>query len=641
MKIDFNPEKMKIKSFGSYMVNKPVDVEMNNISRHAVSMSYQLEAINLENQEIQEILFTESNHHHATVSIFSTNHLSCSCEQYCSKECSFCKHIAVLDFLFRKGKHFDDENVALFSKALNKSIQRIRPSSINTYVYYDSFDCVDVRIGSGPNLIKTPSIITKENYHRKNNELNTQLVNLDEKIQLTDLISLYDYQRDNLFKMLNAKRAICSMVMGAGKTLTSVAGIKFLETDNALIVCPKSVAKQWEKEINRVLNKNVMFLNGKNVNKFINMAIDVIGVCSYQTLSRNIEILAKKNYKLVIADEIQFVRNDESKTWSAFRKIKSDYFWGLSGTVIENRLDDLYNIMDIIDPNYLGAKWKFDSKFKKIKSIHATKVLYENEVVNIQDLKKLISKRVFSYDKLDLEEPVHIKHFVEMSKESRIQHDAYIEEANKLIAKSLYTPLTFADKAKLNAFLLRARQCCNTLELIDGTPYNSQKVNEVVGTINQLAVIEKKKVVLYSEWTSMLDIVAKSLKNISFVRFDGSMSMKQRGNAVNEFVENDDCMLFMSSDAGSVGLDSLQLVSHNMIHVELPWNPAKIDQRIGRLRRINQKDKVNVHYFITKDSIESKIHSLLDLKRKVRKDSLFTEVENTEENLDPKDLLQV
>lgn len=410
-------------------------------------------------------------------------------------------------------------------------------------------------------------------------------------------------------------------------TLTSIAAIKELNLKNVLIVCPKTIMVQWEKEIKRVLNRDIFFIKGNNISQFLEL--NCIGIITYQTLNRNIGKLKEKKYDLIIADEIQFIRNNESKTWNAFNKLNSEYFFGLSGTVIENKIDDLYNIMQIVNPGLLGHRWKFNDKFRKIKSISKRKILYENTVENLPDLRELLKGNVFSYDKLNLPGISYNNHFVSLDKTSQKIHDDYMEKANRLISKSLNTPLSFMEKAMVQAFLLKARQACNSIELIDGDilPSNA-KIDKIMDLINEVCIKSNSKLVIFSEWTTMLDIIQREVINSKFgfntTRLDGSMKPDQRYEAVKKFQNDPDCKIFFSSDAGGLGLDGLQLVSNDVLHIELPWNPAKLDQRNGRLNRIMQKNKVNVHYLIAKNSIEQKIQKLLSEKRQIRQDALFS-----------------
>jgi superfamily II DNA or RNA helicase len=604
----------------------PADVEMNNITAHALTMQYDIVITNA-NFDLVEIELTEANKHKSTVQIFTNDLQVCSCEQYHEVGVGYCKHIAVINAI---SKHPNTMDERLFAKTILRSKSKLNKFKSIKYIVYDSFKGCNVALGAGPIEKKAVSCAANERRLATLNSLGsiTRVV-LPSPYIIKDGVSLYDYQHDILENMLTAKRAVCSMTMGAGKTLTSIAGLKYLGTDGAkiLIVCPKSIVKQWVNEIKRILGVNVFQITSKNISTFTDIYESGIGIATYQTMVRSVDKLATQDYSVVIADEIQYIKNEGSKTWGALKCIKSEYFWGLSGTVIENRLDDLYNIMQIIGPGLLGPKWKFDFKFKKLGSVHRKKVLYQNEIQNIAELRSLISSNIFSYDKISLPKISHHKYLVGMDPGARAAHDEFLEKANTLISKSLNMELSHFEKLLIQSYLLKARQACNSVELINKVVApRGEKIKSILAVIKQICLEQGEKLVIFSEWTEMLSIIEREMlldMSIGYVRFDGSMTAKARMRAIEQFKTDSLCMIFFSSDAGGIGIDGLQLVCNNMLHVELPWNPAKIDQRNGRLHRLMQTKDVNIHYMITSNSIEEKMSNLLDQKRKVRLDALF------------------
>jgi SNF2 family DNA or RNA helicase len=591
------------------------DIEVNKIISHIKDLSFDI-TYHAASPDIIVLVVEEGNHHKEYVEILDDKIRVCTCSFYRKEQLGTCKHLEIIKAV--QNSQLTQEE-AQFAKFLKKNIAALKSRKSQIYSIYDSKDNCVLNIGSG-------SVFHTLNYTKylgsKINTTSGSPVTLPTPYVLSPSITLYDYQKTILEKMLTVKKAICSMVMGAGKTLCSVGGLKYLNTNNVLIVCPKSVMKQWEKEIKRVLRKDSIQIQSSNIDDFL--LKEQIGIVTYQTFARNYEKLSSKGYEVIIADEIQYIRNDESKVWKAFSHLKSTYFWGLSGTVIENRLDDLYNITEIINPDYLGPKWKFDDKFKVMKSIHKQKVLYENKVQNLPELRSLTEGYVFSYDKLVLPGITYGTTYCSLSKEAKKYHDTYNEKAAILISKSLNTPLSFKEKALLQSYLLKCRQACNTPELIDGTQCSSDKIDKIVDFI--LGKIQiGQKIAVYSEWTTMLSIIERYMDKhkIKYSRFDGSLSSITRLKRIEEFQNDPDCSVFFSSDAGGIGIDGLQTICNTIIHTELPWNPAKLDQRNGRLHRIGQTKNVEVHNFVTTDSIETKIEELLINKKKVRMDTLY------------------
>lgn len=613
MKLDFDPSLIHRRGFYN-RIKAPIDVEISNITNHALTLKYHLE-ITEDSPEKIELQITEENKHKSTVQIFGSTKV-CSCEEYYKKECGCCKHIGLISYLLESGVLTKEEKI--FSKELKKSIAKFRLSKTNTYKTYCSLNDDFLLFGNGSNIIESVSTVTY-NKHPKFKEQKITPVKIHSPYVVSNFATLYDYQHEILEKMLSSKRAICSMIMGAGKTLTAIAGMKELQTQNILIVCPKSIMSQWKREIQTHLGLDAVILNPKNI-----LTNSKIGICTYQTLSRNIHLFEKKEYKLIVADEIQYIRNNESKTWSSFKRLNSEYFWGLSGTVIENRLDDLYNIMEVIAPGLCGCKWKFEARYKVIKSLNRTKVLYENQIQNKKDIHELLKNYVFSYDNLKLPNINHIEHWVKLDSLSKRNHDSYKNQADMLISKSLTSQITHAERLMIQAYLLKCRQCCDTMELITGNASQSAKIDTFLKIVDDICIKNNKKLVVYSEWTTMLDILSRELNgSIKYTRLDGSMTPNKRLQVIEYFKTDSNCKIFFSSDAGGLGIDGLQTVSNDILHIELPWNPAKLDQRNGRLHRILQKNDVNVHYLITEDTIEENIFDLLQNKRNVRKEVLY------------------
>ena len=593
-----------------------LDVEINNIRSKIYDTVYQ---INLNDYiDYIEIEFVDRAGHKNHIEIYDSVHHCCDCENYCRSGTGTCKHLEILKLINKSPMDKNERNfiaeIQRYSARLDKN-----PKSKN-YVFYNGLTREVLRIKSDEEFLDRESmnIATYRKLHRFNYTEDPN-VNFTDNYKLPN-IELYDYQTEILQKLLTVKRGLCSMVMGSGKTLLSIGGIHYLQDPNVLIVCPKSIAGQWQTEISKHLGYPSVIASTKNLSTIPD---DTITIVSYQTFMKNVDFFKKKQYKLCIADEIQYIRNDESKVWSAFRKINSEYFWGLSGTIIENRLDDLYNIFEIVRPGALGPKWLFDSKYKPVQSVHNMKILYENKIQNLKQLREEISGCVFSYD--DLELPTLHKHVirVDMTDGVRRMHDDFVQQAKMLVAKGLSRPLSFKERALIQAYYLRARQCCNTSELVDEVEVESPKISAVMKKIQELIDLGHN-VVVYSEWTSMLDIIERKLlsSKIPFHRYDGSMNIQQRQQAIANF-QSSKATVFTSSDAGSIGVDGLQTCSNHLIHVELPWNPAKLDQRNGRLHRIKQDKDVHVYNFICNNSIETKIEGLLRDKKKIRYEALY------------------
>ena len=383
----------------------------------------------------------------------------------------------------------------------------------------------------------------------------------------------------------------------------------------------QDVDAAWAAEIERALGKKSSLIDsGKSLGKIGKLPIEIV---TYQLFARCHEAFVNSAYTCVVMDEIQFIRNNESKAWKAAKQIRSDFFFGLSGTVIENRLDDLFSIMDVISPDYFGPKWKFSQKYQNLLAV-SPKTLIFGGLKNVEQLREEIKDVVFGYDNLQLPPISHTFIKVGMDKEQQRQHDSYHAEAKKLLAKNMSQGLSYAEKMILQAFLLKARQACNSISLITkmASP-PSAKLREITQLVmNQFA--KGKKVVLFSQWTEMLDIVAVELKkrNLGYVFYTGRESEAARMLSIQRFINSANVQVFLASDSGGVGIDGLQKASHVVIHTELPWNPARLDQRSGRVHRLGQTNPVEVFYTYASNSIEEGMLATLQDKRNVREMAL-------------------
>lgn len=553
----------------------------------------------------------------------------CSCDEYIKEEARACVHLGALANTLEFPEHYKKTpNYFSWTNTFRIRLSRIPRKYKQKYHFWDAYKKRQVEFGVQEPAIQTESLKThiRLQNQRKNNKVKYLPATASDE-GLLDGVTLYDYQKDIFAKMVSAQRAVCSMSMGLGKTLTTIACYAFVCKYNPdatmLVIAPKSLRYQWGKEVNRTLGKDVLQVEKPgdivNINKY-----DVV-VVTYQFLTRHIKSIAKTKWTMAVIDEIQFVRNKHTKSWKALSLVKSDFVFGLSGTVIENNLDDLYSVMEIISPGALGPLWKFNHSFQNLKIQSKTKLIYTG-VKNLDLLQELLKDYVFSYDRLNLAPIQHQLIKTGVSSTQQSYHDDAYEEAKKLIAQILNGQASFTLRVKVQALLLKARQACNTEELITKTTSNpSPKIKEFVNLVDTICNQNNEKIVVFSDWVEMLKICNREVKNkfgISTVFFTGEQNSKQREQAVKKFQTDPNTKIFFASNAGGVGLDGLQLAARHIVHTDIPWNPAIIDQRNGRLHRILQQSNVVAYYLMTTGTIEEHVYGLSQDKRDVRLQTL-------------------
>lgn len=606
------------------------DVHKAEMSQLACGRKFSFKIVQPKINEWLSVEVTDGRNNINTVEIFDALGVekTCTCDQYFEAESKYCVHIAALEGIEKLGWAPNDAAVQIFKMTLGREKIKI-PINNRLYkqgaIFWDSCQECQKIFGKIPVCSENWAAFTRWNHAKKKMvQAQQQLTNFSSFGLLKNNLNLFDYQEDIFNKLLNVKRGICAMTMGSGKTLTTIACCAQVKTTKPdakiLIIAPKSLCKQWISEIDRAIGLKSLWIDTEDRIKNVISSSGPF-VATYQYVTRHIDEFKKLKFDIIVVDEIQFVKNNDTKTWKAIKNLQSEYFFGLSGTVIENRLDDLFSIMEIIDPNCLGPKWKFNYQFQNVLIHTSSKVIYTG-VKNLDLLKEKLEKNVFFFNKLNLPHITHTRIETKMSAEQKASHEQNYQEAKLLIAKSLNQPLTFGEKAMLQAFLLKTRQSAQSIELITKQPPNQtpEKMKELEKLLKTICFSNNEKVVVFSEWVEHLKIAERTAKNIgiSGVFFTGLETATQRNNNVQTFKTDPNVKIFFSSDAGGVGLDGLQLVANNVIHLELPWNPSRLDQRTGRVHRFLQTKPVNAYYLISKDSIEEKIEALLDDKRETR-----------------------
>jgi len=480
------------------------------------------------------------------------------------------------------------------------------------------------------------------------NEYNISELLLDKKI------SLYEYQQEAVAHLLGVKRGVLALATGQGKTCCSITTYQILKNhlgkSSWLVVCPTSLKVQWKNEIKRFTGLDSFVVNGtKELEKYLALPNPQqtcpILIANYEIIARNIPTFSKFNFDVMVLDEVQKIRNNETKVWEGIANLNSEYLFALSATLLENRISDIYSIMNIIQPDFFKPKWKFDFNFTNL----VGKTLISTGNKNIGLLNKKIqpfiykaSKDVFAKIKLP---NVHFETvYTSLTQEQSDLESQCRHEAAKIMQAAMSRQLTFAEKAILQALLLKARQVSNAMQLVNKNSSSvSAKLDKIEEMVKDICITKKEKLVIFSEWTGMLNLINdRVLKPLGLdcVLYHGQIPAAKRPELVNKFVNDATKMIFMSTDAGGVGVDGLQHAAHYMIHCELPWNPAKLDQRNGRLHRMLQKHEVYITHIVSAAGIEQGIEDTLSSKRDMRERIIAREDEainfdGTDESVQP------
>lgn len=389
----------------------------------------------------------------------------------------------------------------------------------------------------------------------------------------------------------------------------------------ALIVLPSSLIFNWYNEAGKFTPhfSRLQYVgnNRKDLAKKISR-YDLI-FTSYAILSRDLAVFQKHNFRFLILDESQYIKNKNSKIFKAINQISASQKIALSGTPIENSLDDLWSQMQFINPDILGEYPFFVQHYKKpIEKQQDENALFE--------LKKIVGPFILRRTKeqvlKDLPELSEQIYYCDMEPD---QEKLYEEEKSKTRNFLLKTEGEKANTLSIINSLMLLRQLSNHPKMIDAkSEIDSGKYLAVTNYVQTL-VLSKQKTIIFSSFVSNLNFYINWCKEnkIKFCEITGETALKEREQAVNRFQEQEDVLIFfISLKAGGVGLNITK--ASYVLFLDPWWNPFAEKQGIGRAHRMGQLNKVNVIRFISKNTVEEKIIRLQESK-KLLSDSLLDE----------------
>ena len=460
-------------------------------------------------------------------------------------------------------------------------------------------------------------------------------------------VDLLPYQLDGIAFAAGARRAILADEMGLGKTIQGIGVAEFLAQfagiRKVLIVCPASVKSQWRSEILRFSGRQATLVLGGAGERAAQYQGDCFfTICNYEQVLRDIIAIERATWDLIILDEGQRIKNWEAKTTQTMKSLRSRFALVLSGTPLENRLDDLFSVVEFIDARRLGPAFRFFNRHR-VTDEKGKVIGYRDLDVLRKNLQPVLLRRTRNMVMKEL--PQRTTQVIRISPTAE---QLEIDGAQMRIVSSIVSKpyISEMDLLRLQKALLLARMNADSTFLVDKhEPGYSSKLDRIEELFDELAGEETRKVVLFSEWTTMLGLIERRIERfqLGYVRLDGSVPQKKRQQLVQQFQHDSKCRLFMTTNAGATGLN-LQ-AANTVINVDLPWNPAILEQRIARAHRMGQKNPVHVYVLVTEETIEEKLlgtlsakHDLalaaLDMESKVREVALSSGMEELKRRLE-------
>lgn len=455
---------------------------------------------------------------------------------------------------------------------------------------------------------------------------------------------LYPYQLEGVERFLTEGRLLLADDMGLGKTTQAIAACHALHAGKqirrGLLIVPAALKPQWVREWQATTAIPIASVEGNPEARalFYQRAETPFLVIGYEQLLKDLALVREFAPEVVVLDEAQRIKNYATKSAVYVKSLSPPYRLVLTGTPMENRLEELASVLDWVDDVALTPKWRLEpwhtvrdgdggdgrTGARNLDTLRARMAPCMLRRVRREVLSQLPGRT-------DTRIPVA------MTPEQQREHDDLIQPIAQLAATAARRPLRQAEFLRLMSLLTAQRIISNGLgqvrfdevwpaldrarpepALLEGL--FMPKLGELRRLVRDLVIEQGRKVVVFSQWRRMLRLAAWSLGDVlgdaghRAVFFTGAESPRRRTQNIVEFHDDPRTNVMFLSDAGGVGLN-LQRAASACINLELPWNPAVLEQRIGRIHRLGQKSPIDVYNLVTEYGIEARIASLVATKK--------------------------
>jgi hypothetical protein len=457
---------------------------------------------------------------------------------------------------------------------------------------------------------------------------------------------LYPYQVEGLSRFLSSGRLLLADDMGLGKTAQAIAACHVLwhagRVRRGLLIVPASLKPQWLREWQHFSDAPASVIDGSRTEREAAYKRNEDGflIVNYEQLLRDLPFIQGLRPQIVVLDEAQRIKNWATKTAASVKTLDAPYRLVLTGTPMENRLPELASILDWVEPRAIEPKWRLSPWHTYSEDNGASGA--RNLDTLRQRLSGCLLRRVRQEVLKQLPARTDTRVPVEMTAQQREEHDALNQPIAQLIAILRRRPLSPAQHIRLMSLLTTQRIISNglgQLRFLSVWPALSEaaeptqalreglfapKLEALRELITHLVADQGRKVVVFSQWRRMLRLASWALRDIlqaagaRAVFFTGAEAAGRRTQNIVEFHDDPNTRVMFLTDAGGVGLN-LQRAASGCINLELPWNPAVLEQRISRIYRIGQKQPIDVYNLVTEEGIESRIADLIGTKK-----ALFT-----------------
>lgn len=433
-------------------------------------------------------------------------------------------------------------------------------------------------------------------------------------------VRLFPYQKKGVWFAANAGRCLLADEMGLGKTIQAIGAAELLRRETGiqkvLVVCPTSLKYQWKSEIEKFTDTQVHVVEGLQTKRIRQYETSeaFFYIISYNTVANDADYINSMGADLLIIDEAQRIKNFRTKVSMQLKKVQTPHCFVLTGTPLENKLEELYAVTQFVDQHKLPPLYRFLDRYQ-IQGENGQVVGYKNLKEIGENLSDCLIRRLKKEVLKDLPKRMDKVLFVPMTQQQKEIHRDLADAVARLVAKwRRFHFLSETDRRMLILCLSQMRMVADSTFILDQQTRFDTKIDEVMCIFEEALANPEQKIVIFSQWERMTRLVAQELdaRDTGYAYLHGGIPSADRADLLTRFREDPDCRVFLSTDAGGVGLN-LQSASL-LINLDVPWNPAILEQRIGRIHRMGQRENVTVINMVSQESIEHRMLGVLEFK---------------------------
>ena len=433
-------------------------------------------------------------------------------------------------------------------------------------------------------------------------------------------VPLYPYQAEGALFAVAAGRALIGDDMGLGKTVQAIAAAEILARHfgvrRVLVICPTSLKYQWQREIARFAGRPARVIDGgRSSRRDLFEADDFCKITNYEKLRTDLDLIQAWAPELVIVDEAQRVKNWNTIAARAIKRIDSPYAIVLTGTPLENKLEELVSIVQFVDQHRLGPTWKLMHEHTlRDESGRVTGYTGLDRIG--RSLAPIMIRRRKAEVLTQLPARTDQQVLVPMTALQTALHEDNAQVAARIVQRWRASGfLSESDQLRLTCALQNMRMACDSSHLLDPETDHGVKADELVALLDELFADPHEKVVVFSQWLRMHEVLIRRFeaRGWGHVLFHGGVPSNKRQALVDQFRDDPQCRLFLATDAGSTGLNLQHAAT--VVNIDLTWNPAVLEQRVARIHRLGQRRPIRVINFVARGTIEEGMLSVLAFKR--------------------------